>query len=430
MEQKRRIGRYEWRGKDSVRLTVRSGTDPDTNEPIRHTRTVKVKPGDDREAERQLSLFIAEIEKGKYKKPTKMSLEKFADWWKRDYLPTLARTTQKNYLDKLDTFILPALGHKKMDKITTKNLMDLYSNLQEDGMRRDGKPGGMGPDSIQQVHKVLSSMFKCAEDWGEIPEYTSPTLRAKPPKVPPRKQISLDDAEAERCVQALSIESLKYRAIAATAILTGMRRGEILGLSDDTIDFKNFEFDIEFSSHHVSGEGIFLDDPKNRTSKRRIPFPPSLAPLLQAQIDARNKKREKCGDKWVNEVEVKGEMVPNKLLFTQWNGKPMHPNTLVKWFRNFREDNNFPPKLTLHKLRATNITLLLNVGEDIGAVSSNAGHAKKSTTVDMYYATVPKAQRAAAQKMDSMLGKNIPALLDGPLNYRRKKEKNNKDPEK
>jgi integrase len=203
------------------------------------------------------------------------------------------------------------------------------------------------------------------------------------------------------------------------AILTGARRGEILGLSWPSIDMEKLLFTIEQTCVNVPGGSFISDNVKTASSERIISFPEEIVPLVKYYQEMQDEKRDKCGDLWVREIEVNGKMLVNNLVFTQWNGKPMHPNAIDTWFDKFRTDNNFPKQLTFHGLRHTNITLLLDNGVSLDAVSKNAGHAKKSTTVDVYYGSIPN--RDVSDKMGSLLGDQIPELLSGPINLRRKK---------
>lgn len=421
MADKRKVGSYEWRSKDSVRLTVRAGTDPKTSKPIRHTKTVKVKPGDDQAAEKELALFIAAIEKGKYKKPSKMTLKELSERFLRDNA-NISEETKQNYKIHIEQRILPALGDNKIDRIKPTHIYDFYDNLKEDGIRLDGKTGGLGPATIQKIHHILSSMFSYAISIEELED--NPCEKVKPPKIPKRKPVSLDKDPARELLNALANESLKYRVITLLGATTGMRRGEILGIGDKTLDLQKCIIYIEHASRHRPGEEIRLKDPKNTSSIRAVPFPPSLVPLLKEMIEARNIQRAKCGNKWVSKINVQDRMVDNDLLFIQWNGKPMHPNTVVTWFKKFKTENGFPDNLTFHGLRHTNITLLLKSGVDVGTVADNAGHAVKSTTL-AYDDSLPSAQREIASKMDEVLDldKTIPKLLGKPVNVRRKRVK-------
>ncbi|HWP98731.1 MAG TPA: tyrosine-type recombinase/integrase [Syntrophomonadaceae bacterium] len=420
--EKRKVGSYEWRGKDSVRLTVRAGTDPETGEPLRPTKTVKVKPGDERAAEKALARFVTEVETGKYKKPSKMTVKQLSERFLRDN-PDLSDTTRHNYELYLNGYILPAMGHKKIDKVHSTNLYDYYNNLKEDGIRKDGKPGGFSPATIQKHHNIISSMFTFAvKNLKELKKDQNPCKDVTPVKIPRRKKASLDKAPARDLLRALEKESLKYRVMTVLDSATGMRRGEILGIGDSTLDLENCVIKVIRASTFIPKEEITIGDPKTETSIRFIPFHKSIIPLLQEMIAARNKQREKCGDKWVKKVKIHGEWVDNDLLFTQWNGKPMHPNSIDTWFRKFREENGFPESLKFHGLRHTNIHLLLKAGADLETVMGNAGHADSSTTID-YDDPDAEALRELANKINDALSLEsiVPELLGKPVNIRRKR---------
>lgn len=405
---RRAAGSYRKRGKDTYELRYRG-----------ESTTVTAK--DDTQAERALAKFITDVDKGKFKRPAKMTVRELSVRFLRDN-SDLSEPTKEIYKIYIDDRILPALGDMKVDKVKPTHIYDFLNNLTEDGIRKDGKPGGLAPATIQKYFHIISSMFTFAVELEEIED--NPCAKVKPPKIPKRKKASIDKDPAREMLRALAKESLKWKCITLLGATTGERRGEILGIGDSTLDLENCTITVDRASRHMSGGRIPLNDPKNETSKRVIPFPSVLVPLLQEMIAARDKQRKKCGDKWIGKIEVHGELVDNDLLFTQWNGKPMHPNSVTGWFKKFKEDNNLPENLTFHGLRHTNITQLLKAGVDVGTVADNAGHANKLTTLD-YDDPDAEALRQVADKISDALDLNniVPDLLGQPVNIYRKKEK-------
>lgn len=268
-------------------------------------------------------------------------------------------------------------------------------------------------------------MFSCAVTW-ELIEY-NPALNTKLSKPPKRKPVSLDKDPTIALLKALVNESLKYKVITLLAACTGMRRGELLGIGDSTIDLENHIIKVSRASQHSKGK-LSFKGPKNDSSYRSVPFPETITPLIEELITYRNKKREKCGDLWVTKIQVNDEWVDNDLFFTQWNGKQMHPNTVNTWFNKFKEDNNLPNSLKFHGLRHTNITLLIKAGIDVGRVGDNAGHNRKSTTLD-YDDPLPSASCKLASTLDETLDLKdiVPSLLGKEVNiYRHKRKSNSK----
>ncbi|NLB87853.1 MAG: site-specific integrase [Syntrophomonadaceae bacterium] len=407
---RRGAGSYRKKGKNSYQLRYRG-----------KNKTITAQ--NDTQAERALAAFISDVDKGKFKPATKMTVKQLSESFLRDN-PDLSEATKENYRIHLDKRILPVFGDMKIDKIKPAHVYDFMNNLKEDGIREDGKQGGLSPATIQKNLYILSSMLSFAVDLKELEE--NPCDRVKPPKVQKRKKAGIERDLAREVLKALKEESLKYKCITLLAATTGERRGEILGIGDSTLDLDNLEIDVSRAIRHTKGR-IFVKEPKTESGIRRIPFPANLVPLLQEMINARNKKREACGDLWVDMIETEdGELIKNDLLFTQWNGKPMHPNSINTWWTKFREDNNLPIDFKFHGLRHTNITQLLKAGVDLGTVSNNSGHSTKTMT--LYYDGLDaKALREVASKADTIfdLENIIPDLLGKPVNIYRNKKKVN-----
>ncbi|MGN0452086.1 MAG: tyrosine-type recombinase/integrase, partial [Acutalibacteraceae bacterium] len=100
----------------------------------------------------------------------------------------------------------------------------------------------------------------------------------------------------------------------------------------------------------------------------------------------------KLGDQWQENGKV----------FTQWNGKPIYPGTVSKWFSAFIKKNNLPP-IHLHSLRHTNATLLIASGADLRTVSKRLGHSNMTTTSNIYTHAIKSADERAAELLGDIL---------------------------
>jgi integrase len=395
-------GSYKKRGKNSYELRVSAGTGPDGKR-RRYIKTVKAK--NDREAEKLLALFVAEVEKGEYIEPSRLTLEEFSQRWLRDYVDKkLAPITRRTYRDKLDKRILPALGHLTLEQIKPLHLLDFFANLEEDGMRLDGQPGGMGPDSIAQCHRVLSSIFKCAVEW-QIVQH-NPCRNIKAPPIPKRDLNCWDEEQTYTMLAALEKEPMQFRVMVTMAALTGLRRGELLGLEWKHIDFDKKTARIVQVSQYVQGVGVITKEPKTASSVRLVALPGALVELLKTYKAEQNKRRLKLGEKWEE----------SDRLFTTWNGLPMHPNTINKWFREFQDRLNKElraankpelPVIRFHDLRHSAASIMITQGIDIGTVAKNLGHSRPSITTDIYFTALQTAQERAAAKMDELFASSI-----------------------
>ncbi|MEN6350517.1 MAG: tyrosine-type recombinase/integrase [Syntrophomonas sp.] len=382
-------------------------------------KTVKAK--NEQSASRALAIFVADVDRNRFRPPSKLTIAEFSERWIRDYAnPRLAATTRRLYLDKLEKIILPAIGHVKLDQLDPTDLMDLWANLREDGMRGDGKPGGMGIDTMETIYKVISSLYSHAVEWKLVDKDQNPCPAAKPPKPlkkTKKKPFSLDPEQTRLMLLALQEEHIKYRVLVALAILTGARRGELLGLEWAAIDFLNKTLSIVQSSLYVVEVGIYQDLPKSESSFRTLAIPDEMIPLLETYKTYQEAQQEKCGDLW------KG----TGFLFTQWNGLPMHPNTVDTWWAKFREDIGYP-EMTFHNLRNTNITTLLKILKiDPKSTSENSGHSQTHTTTEIYGAELNQVKREIADKVGTLFGSQVSALSANPDKKKIRRKKKSSD---
>ena len=129
-----------------------------------------------------------------------------------------------------------------------------------------------------------------------------------------------------------------------------------------------------------------------KTSDRTIKLPPQAFELLKKHKLWQTEERLKMGDRWEESNRV----------FTQYDGKPIHPDSITGWFRDFIARTDLP-KISIHSLRHTNITLLIAAGVPLRTVSYRAGHAQTSTTANIYSHAIRTADEMAADVLDDIL---------------------------
>jgi len=341
-----------------------------------------------REAEKYLAEFVLEIEKGTFIEPTKLTFKDFVERWIRDYAEkNLAPKTLFRYKQILESRIFPAMGHLKIEQIRPTHLMEFYANLQEDGIREDGKPGGLSAKTILQHHRIISSILNDAVEWQVIP--SNPAARVKPPKVTKKQAACYDEGQTAALLEALEHEESKYKVLINLALFTGLRRGEIMGLEWGHIDFKEGTITVEQASQYLPGQGTFTKTPKNETSARVISLPAFLMDMLRQHKREQAAARLKVGDLWQG----------SERLFTTWDGRPMHPDTVSSWFPKFLKRHSLPP-LPFHGLRHTAATMMINAGVPAKVVSGHFGHANIGTTYDIYGHFLRSADKEAADRLE------------------------------
>lgn len=383
-------GYFEKRGKNSYRLVVPGEPGADGKRK-RYTKTVKCK--NDKEAAKQLALFVAAIENGDYFEPSKLTFHQFAQKWFDEYAkPNLAPKTVHRYKEMMNSRIMAELGHLKLDKIKPLHLVEFYNKLRQDGARLDGKKGGLSPQTIRHHHRLIHTMLETAVKWELIK--SNPADNVPPPKVKKQEAKFLEEDEVHALLEALKEAPLKYQVAILLTLSAGLREGELMGLRWENVDFNENTIRIIQASQHIPGMGTFIKDPKNDTSKRTIKIPSTVMDLLKQYEIEQSKNKLKFGELYNDTGYV----------FVQFNGELMNTYSPSKWFREFLKRNNLK-HITFHQLRHTSASLLVNAGLDIGAISKRLGHSNKSTTLNIYSHALKSADEAAAEKMEAMMFK-------------------------
>lgn len=379
-------GWVERRGKNRWRLNAPGGTGPDGKRKI--YRKVVEAPSE-RAAKKLLAEFVAQVQTGVYIEPSKLTLKDFAERWLKDGKPDLAPKTRHRYTEVLAR-VIDAMGHLKLEQIKPLHLVEFYNNLREEGVRKDKRKGKLSESTVLYHHRVLSAMFNDAVRWGLIA--SNPAGRVDTPK-PKKAQVAYyDDKQTAALLAALETAPLQFKAAVLLEIATGLRRGELMGLEWQDVDFDAGTIEVRRASQYLPEKGVFTKEPKTETSKRTIAVPASVMAVLKQHKAAQAEHRLKVGDLWEG----------SNRLFTTWKGGPMHPDTITKWFRQFVRKHNLPP-ITILGLRHTSATLLIAEGVPLKSVSSRLGHSNISTTANIYAHALRSVDQDAAAKMDRIL---------------------------
>ena len=126
--------------------------------------------------------------------------------------------------------------------------------------------------------------------------------------------------------------------------------------------------------------------------------------LVKRYREHQRKYIESIGSKWVTEIAgFKGEIVPNERLFTQWDGKPMHPNAPALYWERFCAKHSIR-YLNPHQMRHFNASAQIFAGVDLKTISSNLGHSTAQTTLTFYSHVFAAANAASMDKMIELVG--------------------------
>ena len=322
----------------------------------------------EKEVQRQAILFEEDCKRGHITAAVKF--ETFAEQWFEEYAKVNLRPTSYARMKQLTKRVYPAIGHKRLDKITARDIQKFVTDMLVNGKNMNtGKP----LSRKTSVHHLsfISDVFSYAIRMGMLTD--NPCRRVYVPKQEQdEKQIYTID-EVKKLYENLRSEPMKYQVYLLLAIYSGYRRSEMLGLEWKDIDFENNIIHVRRTSQYTAEKGIYTDTTKTRKSKRVSKMPVSIMNLLKHFKAEQEAEAAQLGTKWED----------HDRLFTKWNGAPMNPQTPFEWLKGYCERIGVPFR-NIHSLRHLHASLLIFEGVDVVAVSSDMGHSVVGTTLNLY----------------------------------------------
>lgn len=243
--------------------------------------------------------------------------------------------------------------------------------------------------TILEHHRLIRNILAVAVKEGLLPYNTAD--RATPPTAEQQEVESLEIEEVQAIMEALNSEPLKWQVCIHLLIATGARRGEIMGLRWESVNWKQNSIYICENRVYTPQTGAVSTTTKNKEN-RTVTVSVSVMELLK---------------KWRTEQAgtfMKLGITPSGYVMTSPDGSPMHPDSPTDWLYKFTKRHGLP-KIHPHLFRHTQASLLIAEGVDILTVSKRLGHAKVSTTTDIYAHALAKSDAHAADALDDILYK-------------------------
>ena len=237
--------------------------------------------------------------------------------------------------------------------------------------------------TIREYHRFIRTVLAQAEREMLVPYNAA--AKAMPPKVKRKEVNYFQPEEIGAILHALEKEPLKWRTLTHLLIVTGCRRGEIMGLKWEKIDWEHHRVKIDTTLLYTKDRGVYEDTTKTGNT-RYISLPDQTLHLLRRFQIAQNKLRLANGDRWQD----------TGFIFTQDNGLPMHPSSIGSWLRKFSKQHNLP-HINPHAFRHTAASVLIANGMDVVTVANMLGHSQVSTT-DNIYAHLIESERTKASE--------------------------------
>ena len=311
-------GHIRQRSKGSWSIVIDVGRDAETGKRCQHWHTVK---GTKRDAEKRLTELLHSLNRGSYVKPTRLTVAEYLEQWLDGYVATnTAPRTRERYEEIVRLHLIPALGSLLLLALHPQHIQKYYATALESG-RRDGK-GGLSARTVHKHHRVLYEALKHGVRQGIIVRNVAEAV--DPPR-PQSKEISMVGPGHVRLLLDAAKPTPYYVAF-FTAVYTGLRRGELLGLRWCDIDLDLATLSVIQALQQLRGGQYIFREPKSRRGRRQIALSPSLAILFREhRTKQENDRRLLCRP-----------LVPTDLVFSHPDGRPLRPTSVTRAFRTFR----------------------------------------------------------------------------------------------
>ena len=255
--------------------------------------------------------------------------------------------------------------------------------VQNDFFSIDEKERTLSAKTIREYHRLIHTVLDQAMKEGLVAINVAD--RATPPKVEQRDVNYFQPEQVKAIREALEQEPIKWKTLVHMLLITGARRGEILGLKWDKVDFTNNQVYICNNILYSADIGIYEDTPKTERSKRYISLPTETMQFLRQYRVWQNTERLRLGEYYKDEGFV----------FAQDTGGPMHPGSVTTWLTRFSKRHNLP-HINAHAFRHTMASMLYFNGVDSVSISKRLGHAQVSTTANIYAHVMEAADKKNA----------------------------------
>ena len=300
-----------------------------------------------------------------------------ARWLEDSVRPNQRPGTYERYSTLVRLRLIPSLGKIKLDKLTPQHVQAMLA--------------GMTPSMARYARTVLRAALSRAMKWGLV--VRNAAALAEPPRSPRREMRYLAPDQAKALLAAAA--GHKDEALFVTALMCGLRRGELLGLRWQDVDLDGGRLHVRHALHRVRVPGgppstLQLDEVKTEKSRRTIaPLPAQVMAALRA-----HKARQ---------AETSGVPLPTAYVFTTINGGRVDATTLAYHYQRLLKKAGLP-HFRFHDLRHSCASILLAKGVPPKVIQEMLGHSQISTTMNVYAHVMPNLRQEAADAMDAMFG--------------------------
>lgn len=335
--------------------------------------------GDKKDAEKFLTEKLRELDTGTFIDSKNINVRQYFNFWYEQHcLNNLSPTTYESYKRNLDNYILEELGHIRLEDLKPMHLQTFYTKCSKKGLSNK---------TILYFHRIIHCALKQAMKWQFIIRNVADCVDT--PKPEKYKPLVLNNKEITELINVISNTDIYIPVI--IGIYTGMRRGEILGLTWKNIDLEKGTLNV-VQALYPTANGLIFSSPKTENSIRKISMPLTLINILKDYKVKQETIKNRLGNNY-NDLD---------LVCSQMDGNPIHPTRLNHKFRDLLKENNLP-LIRFHDLRHTHASLLLKERVEPKLISERLGHSNIKITLDIYSHIYEETNMEVADTFDKII---------------------------
>lgn len=334
------------------------------------------------EVSEKLASLLAAQREGLLGDPARETVEQFLSRWMETVQKQRVRpSTYENYATIIRAHISPTIGRLRLDRLTPAHLQELYARKVE---------AGLSGNTIRVIHAILHRALAQAVRWGLLPR--NPADAVDRPRVTRREMATLTPDQARAFLEAAREDRLN--ALYVLALSTGMRLGELLGLTWPDVDLEAARLQVRRQLVWLRNAEPVLAEPKTAKGRRSIVLPALAVEALRQHRRRQAEERLLAGPAWRDRWQ---------LVFTTPLGTPINPSNLRN--RSFRQllERAGLPRIRFHDLRHTVASLLLAAGTHPKLVQEQLGHSTVQLTLDVYSHVLPSLRKQVADTLERLV---------------------------
>jgi integrase len=327
------------------------------------------------------------VNSGTYVAPQDLTVATWLDRWMYAHAIELKPSTVKTYRDKIRLYLVPAIGHERIQSLSPSRLSIVWRDLHQHG-GKGGKP--VSPRTVEFARAVLRKAMEDAVVERLI--QVNPVVGSKMPKRDGKpKHTTWTGAQLATFLEHVAGD--RWMPLWQLAASTGMRRGELAGLRWTEINLDAGTVAVERSTTQLGQERV-TTTPKNH-ERRTVGIDAHMVATLRSWRTQQAAERLAWGPAYDG---------AEGLVFTWEDGRPVLPDYITKTFdkaqsalsrRPGAAEVPALPRLVVHELRHTHATLLLRDGVGVHIVAKRLGHKDPSVTLNVYADVIPDDDTSA-----------------------------------